>query len=409
MQNPMPSLERKKILLGVTGGIAAYKSALLLRALQASGAVVRVVMTQAAQAFVTPLTFQALSGQRVFTELLDWQQEASMPHIELARWPDLILVAPASADFLARLSHGLADDLLSTLCLATTAPIAVAPAMNQQMWLNPATRENCRRLAARGMQIWGPTEGLQACGEIGPGRMLEAEELHQRVERLFTAGPLLGVQVLMTAGPTREPIDPVRYLSNRSSGKMGFALAEALHCLGAEVCLVSGPVGLPTPAGVVRVDVETAAEMHQAVMSRVEDCAIFVGVAAVADYRPENPATQKLKRSADPLRLDLVANPDILTEVARLTHAPFTVGFAAETERLEAFAESKRSLKGIDLIAANLVGGEQGGFESDENALLLAWEGGREWLSMMPKQLLAHRLAERISQLYLTAVRQPDS
>lgn len=400
----MPSLNKKKILLGVTGGIAAYKSAVLLRALQRSGATVRVVMTPAAQAFITPLTFQALSGQRVFTELLDREQEAAMQHIELARWADLILVAPASADFMARLAQGLANDLLATLCLASSAPIALAPAMNRQMWLNPATQENCRRLAGRGVWLWGPQEGLQACGESGPGRMLEAEELQQRVEAFFTPGPLLGVRVLMTAGPTREPIDPVRYISNRSSGKMGFALAAALQALGAEVCLVSGPVALPTPAGVERVDAERAADMHREVMARVEGCDIFIGVAAVADYRPDQPATHKLKKSHTPLQLALVPNPDILAEVAALDQGPFTVGFAAETEQLETYAETKRAVKGLDLIAANQVGGKQGGFESDENALLLVWQGGREWLPMMAKDLLARTLAERISQQYLTAV-----
>ena len=405
----MPSLEGKKILLGVTGGIAAYKSAVLLRALQQCGALVRVVMTPAAQAFVTPLTFQALSGQRVFTELLDWEQEATMQHIELARWADLILVAPASTDFMARLAHGLANDLLTTLCLATASPIVLAPAMNQQMWLNPATQDNRRLLETRKVQLWGPESGLQACGETGPGRMLEPEQLHQRVEEFFTPGTLCGVKVLMTAGPTREPIDPVRFVANRSSGKMGFALADAMRSLGAEVCLVSGPVALATPVGVERIDVETALEMHREVMSRAEKANIFIGVAAVADYRPVSPLTEKLKKSHANLSLELAANPDILAEVARLQPGPFTVGFAAETEQLESYAETKFRIKDLDMIAANRVGEGQGGFESDMNALLLLWDGGREWLPMMSKVSLARALAERIARHYLKLVQTQHS
>ncbi len=396
----MPTLDDKKILLGITGGIAAYKSALLLRMLQRSGASVRVVMTAAAQAFVTPLTFQALSGQRVYTELLDLEQEAAMNHIELARWADLVLVAPASADFLARLTAGMANDLLSTLCLATRAPIALAPAMNQQMWLNQATRENVQRLVSRGIKLWGPDEGLQACGESGPGRMLEAASLREMAETFFAPGPLQGVRVLITAGPTREPIDPVRFIGNRSSGRMGFALADAFKQLGADVCLVSGPVALATPSGVQRVNVETAEEMQHAVMARAKACEIFVGVAAVADYRPVTAVGQKIKKSIERLNLALEPNPDILAEVAALEHAPFTVGFAAETEKLEAHAEAKLHAKGIDLIAANRVGEADGGFESEENALLLLWEDGRESLPMMPKSRLARQLADRISKQY---------
>jgi phosphopantothenoylcysteine decarboxylase/phosphopantothenate--cysteine ligase len=400
----MPSLEGKKILLGVTGGIAAYKSAVLLRALQQAGAQVRVVMTAAAQAFVTPLTFQALSGQRVFTELLDWEQEANMAHIELARWADLILVAPASADFMARLAQGMADDLLATLCLASAGPIALAPAMNRQMWQNPATRDNCRLLETRGVRLWGPQTGLQACGETGPGRMLEPEQLQQQVEDFFSPGPLRGVRVLMTAGPTREPIDPVRFVGNRSTGKMGFALADAMRSLGAQVCLVAGPVALTTPPGVERIDVETALEMHRQVMARAERADIFIGVAAVADYRPRDPVTRKLKKSREGLRLELVPNPDILAEVARLEQGPFCVGFAAETEQLERHTEAKFRIKDLDMIAANRVGEAEGGFESDRNALLLLWQGGREWLPMMPKESLALALGERIARHYLDTV-----
>jgi phosphopantothenoylcysteine decarboxylase/phosphopantothenate--cysteine ligase len=406
----MPSLEGKKILLGITGGIAAYKSAVLLRALRQVGAEVRVVMTPAAQAFVTPLTFQALSGQRVFTELLDGEQEATMPHIELARWADLILVAPASADFMARLAHGFADDLLSTLCLATTSPVALAPAMNRQMWLNPATRDNCRVLETRGVRLWGPQSGLQACGETGPGRMLEPAQLQQRVEAFFGPAPLQGVKVLMTAGPTREPIDPVRFVGNRSSGKMGFALADAMRSLGADVCLVSGPVALESPAGVERIEVETALEMHREVMARAGSSDIFIGVAAVADYRPQDPASRKLKKSRDVLSLELIPNPDILAAVAGLDPGPFTVGFAAETDQLETHAEGKLRIKGLDMIAANRVGEQQqGGFESDQNALLLLWDGGREWLPMMSKSTLARTLAERIVRHYRKAVETQQS
>ena len=396
----MPTLDGKKILLGVTGGIAAYKSAVLLRGLRQSGASVRVVLTAAAQAFVTPLTFQALSGHPVFTELLSAEQESAMNHIELARWADLVLVAPASADFMARLVCGMANDLLATLCLATTVPIKIAPAMNRQMWLNPATRENTQRLCARGFGIWGPDAGLQACGETGPGRMLEPEDLLERVEALFADGPLQGVGVLITAGPTREPIDPVRFIGNRSSGRMGFAIADAFRGLGADVCLVSGPVALSTPIDVERVDVETAAQMYTSVMDRVQDCDIFIGVAAVADYRPVTMAEQKVKKTRERLNLSLEPNPDILAEVAAMEGGPFTVGFAAETERLEEHAESKRLSKGVDLIAANQVGTEKGGFERDENALLLLWDEGRESLPMMPKAVLAQRLAEIVSEKY---------
>ncbi len=404
----MPTLNRKKILLGVTGGIAAYKSVLLLRGLQESGATVRVVMTRAAQAFVAPLTFQALSGQPVYTELLSAEQESAMSHIELARWADLVLVAPASADFMARLTCGMANDLLSTLCLATTAPVKLAPAMNRQMWLNPATQENSQRLSARGIGVWGPDEGLQACGENGPGRMLEPDDLLLRVKALFAAQPLNLVRVLITAGPTREPIDPVRFIGNRSSGRMGFALADALQNLGAEVCLVSGPVTLPTPVDVERVDVETAAQMHSAVMRRVQACDIFIGVAAVADYRPVSVADQKLKKSGERLSLVLEPNPDILAEVAALEEGPFTVGFAAETERLEENAEAKRRNKGVDLIAANQVGTRVGGFESAENALLLLWDGGRESLPMMSKDSLALNLVEVIVKRYRAAQSQKN-
>jgi phosphopantothenoylcysteine decarboxylase / phosphopantothenate---cysteine ligase len=393
-------VDKRKIILGVTGGIAAYKAALLVRVLRTAGAEVRVVMTPSAQAFVTPLTFQALSGSPVYTELLDEQAEAAMDHISLARWADLVLVAPASAHFLARLACGMADNLLTTLCLATCAPIAVAPAMNRQMWLNPATQDNIQKIQHRGCHCWGPAEGEQACGETGPGRMLEPEQLVERVVQLFSEGPLSRIRVLLTSGSTREPIDPVRYVGNRSSGKMGFALAEALSDLGAEVTLISGPASIPAPQGIPCHWVETAHEMRTAVMERVGNADIFVGVAAVADYRPRQTADEKIKKNKDIVMLELVRNPDILAEVAARDDAPFCVGFAAETEQVEVYAEAKRQAKGLDLIAANQVGAGEGGFESDNNALVLLWEGGREALPLMPKRELARRLAGVIARRY---------
>ncbi len=403
----MPRLEKRKILLGVCGGIAAYKSAVLLRALQQAGAEVRVVMTRSAEAFVAPLTFQALSGHPVSSEILDPGQEAAMDHISLARWADMILIAPATANFIAKLANGLADDLLSTLCLAAEAPIAVAPAMNQAMWNNPATQENTTRVKSYGHLIWGPGEGDQACGETGAGRMLEPEELAQRVESYLSPGPLQGLSVLVTAGGTQEPIDPVRFVGNRSSGKMGYALAEAMGDLGAKVSLISGPVALEPPQGMDVVAVKTAEEMYQAVMARVSQCNIFIGVAAVADYRPSLVVDEKIKKESDSLTIELVKNPDILAEVAALEKAPFTVGFAAETENVEAYAKSKREAKGVDMIAANQVGLAEGGFESDHNALILLWEGGKETLPMMDKVQLAKSLAEHILKRYRQSVSVP--
>ena len=396
----MSQLSGKRILIGVTGGIAAYKAAELVRLLTKHGGEVRVVMTEAAQAFVSPMTFQALSGAPVRSALFDAAHEAAMGHIELARWADIVVVAPASADVLARLACGMANDLLSTLVLATTAPVAVAPAMNRAMWGHPATVDNVSRLEARGVLLWGPAEGGQACGETGPGRMLEAAELFERVLYALSRKRLEGVPVLITAGPTREPIDPVRFVGNRSSGKMGFALASAFAAAGAEVTLVSGPVALATPAGVDRVDVETALEMEQAVMARIAGKRIFVGCAAVADYRPQQVAGQKIKKQLDEMEIRLVRNPDILRAVAALPSPPFTVGFAAETENLVAHAEAKRRDKGIDMIAANLVGAATGGFEGDENALTLIWEGGSEGLPMSGKVQLAERLVERVAERY---------
>jgi phosphopantothenoylcysteine decarboxylase/phosphopantothenate--cysteine ligase len=400
----MSALTDKKILLGVTGGIACYKSAVLLRALQTAGAQVRVVMTPAAQAFVTPLTFQALSGHPVYTELLDPTREAAMDHISLARWADLILIAPASADFIARAATGQANDLLATLCLASETQIALAPAMNRQMWLNPATQDNLQRVIQRGYLCWGPDEGAQACGETGPGRMLEPDALRQLAEAYFSPGILHGVKVVMTAGGTREPIDPVRFVGNRSSGKMGYALAAAMRDLGAEVTLVSAPTSLAAPSNIVTIQVETALEMHSSVVKLVDECDIFIAVAAVADYRPNQIAADKIKKNNEKLTLELIKNPDILAEIAAKDDPPFTVGFAAETEQLEAYADEKRRRKQLDIIAANRVGRGEGGFESDQNALLVLWQDGREELPMMAKPLLAQRLAQRIASQYSASI-----
>ncbi|MFP5506980.1 MAG: bifunctional phosphopantothenoylcysteine decarboxylase/phosphopantothenate--cysteine ligase CoaBC, partial [Gammaproteobacteria bacterium] len=365
----MLELSNKRILLGVSGGIAAYKSAELVRRLREAGAEVRVVMTAGATRFITPLTLQALSGQPVRTELFDAAAEAAMGHIELARWADLVLIAPASANTLARLAQGLADDLLSTLCLATRAPLLVAPAMNNAMWEHPATQANLSLLRERGVRACGPASGSQACGETGPGRMLEPAELVAAVAAQFQTGALAGLRVLVTAGPTREAIDPVRYISNRSSGKMGYAVAQAAAEAGARVVLVSGPTALPAPARVDCVRVETAAEMHAAVMARVADCDIFVAAAAVADYRPRAAAAHKLKKKSATLPLELERTRDILADVAARPPAPFTVGFAAETERLAEHARAKRMAKSLDMIAANLVNVPGQGFEADANAL----------------------------------------
>ena len=394
------SLANRHILLGVTGGVAAYKAAELTRRLGEAGARLRVVMTPAAMRFVTPLTFQALSGEPVRSELFDPQAEAAMGHIQLARWAEAVLVAPASADFMARLAQGLAGDLLSTLCLATQAPIVLAPAMNRAMWSHPATQANVQRLDARGVRILGPASGPQACGEEGEGRMLEPRQIVQALSGLWQAGVLEGIRVLVTAGPTREPIDPVRYLSNRSSGRMGFALAEAAARAGARVTLVAGPVALPTPPGVRRLDVDSARAMHQAVMQTVADAQIFIACAAVADYRPEAPSTAKLKKTRDTLTLRLVRNPDIAAEVAARDPAPFVLGFAAETEDLERHARAKLQAKGFDMIAANRVGEPGLGFEAEHNALEVYWPGGHRSLPRTDKARLARELIQLMAKHY---------
>jgi phosphopantothenoylcysteine decarboxylase/phosphopantothenate--cysteine ligase len=395
----MSNLSGKHILLGVTGGIAAYKSAELVRRLRERGALVRVAMTAAATRFITPLTLQALSGNAVHTDLLDPGTEAAMGHIELARWADALLVAPASADFIARLAQGRANDLLAAVCLACEAPLAVAPAMNRAMWENAATQDNIELLRRRGIRIFGPAHGSQACGETGPGRLPEPGELAGQLLELFRTGALAGVRVLVTAGPTREAIDPVRYISNRSSGKMGYAVAAAAAEAGATVTLVSGPVSLPCPARVERIDVETAEEMRRAVMERIAGIEIFIAAAAVADYRPREVAAGKIKKSAPEMTLLLERNPDILAAVAAIPGGPFTVGFAAETEDVENRAAEKRRTKGLDMIAANEVGTGMG-FEAEENALQVLWEGGSTRLSRTRKDRLARQLLAVIATRY---------
>lgn len=393
-------LTNRHLLLGVTGGIAAYKAAELARLLVKAGAEVQVVMTEAATRFVAPLTFEALTGKAAYTDLFDSALEAAMGHIELARWADLVVVAPATADFMSRLAAGRADDLLTTLCLASSAPVAVAPAMNQQMWANPATQKSLKTLKDFQAQIWGPAAGEQACGDIGPGRMFEAIQLFQLVCDHFSTGALSGVRALVTAGPTHEPLDPVRFIGNRSSGRMGFAIARALLEEGASVTLVAGPVTMKTPPGVTRIDVQSAAQMHAAVMQRMSQCDLFVATAAVADYRPREFVVEKIKKSSERLTIELLRNPDILADVAALEDGPITLGFAAETGRLDEYAQQKRISKQVDMIAANLVGAAEGGFESEKNALTVFWEGGQKQLPLTDKLRLARQLVSLMSEQF---------
>lgn len=392
----LPALANLRVLLGVCGGIAAYKAAELTRRLRDAGAEVRVVMTANAERFVTPLTFQALSGQSVRTSLWDEAAEAAMGHIELARWAQRIVIAPASADTMARLAHGLADDLLSTICLASAAPVAVAPAMNQQMWAHAATQANVATLRARGVYILGPNSGSQACGEFGAGRLLEAETIVAELAALHGPKAMEGLRVLVSAGPTYEDIDPVRFIGNRSSGRMGFAIAQAAAEQGASVQLVSGPVHLPTPAGVTRTDVRNAREMRAAVMQHIPQSDIFISAAAVGDYRPAEIAAHKLKKHGGALRLELEENPDIVAEVARAKKRPFVVGFAAETQNVEKYARGKLERKNLDMIAANRVGSDAG-FDCADNELTVLWRGGKEHLGKAEKSDLARRLVELIA------------
>jgi len=386
-----------RLLLGMTGGVAAYKTAELCRLLVQDGCDVQVVMTEAACRFVTRATMQALSGKRVFTDLWDEAVPNGMGHIELSRDRNLIVVAPASADFLAKLAAGLADDLLSTLCLARECPLLVAPAMNRQMWENTSTRRNVHLLAADGVRIAGPASGDQACGEVGPGRMLEAEEIHREILAALQPAALRGVRVLVTAGPTFEAIDPVRAITNRSSGRMGYAVAQAALEAGAQVTLVSGPTALVPPALARMVPIVSAQDMLEAVNAHVADCDIFISVAAVADYRVAKPAAQKVKKNDQALTLELLPTVDILASVAGRPKPPFCVGFAAESEDLEQFAEDKRLRKKLPLMVANLA---QDAIGAEESALLLLDEAGRHPLPKAPKLTQARILVNHIARLY---------
>ncbi|ELP5902985.1 bifunctional phosphopantothenoylcysteine decarboxylase/phosphopantothenate--cysteine ligase CoaBC [Vibrio vulnificus] len=398
----MQTLAGKKILLGISGGIAAYKCADLTRRLKERGAEVQVVMTKAAKEFITSLTMQAVSGRPVSDSLLDPAAEASMGHIELAKWADLILLAPATADLIARMAAGMGNDLLTTLVLATDAPVAVSPAMNQQMYRNVATQENIATLSRRGMEIWGPAAGEQACGDVGPGRMLEPMQLVALCEQFFQPKPLQDKSILITAGPTREAIDPVRYITNHSSGKMGYALAQAAMQLGANVTLISGPVSLPTPVNVNRINVDSAQKMYDAVMAQASDHDIFISCAAVADYRPATIAEQKLKKTddSDEMTITMVKNPDIVASVSAMTeNRPFTVGFAAETNDVEVYARRKLEKKKLDLLCANDVSVEGQGFNSSDNAITLYWSQGEKALPLNSKAALSMEILKQIQTL----------
>ncbi len=387
----------QKILLGVCGGIAAYKACELVRLLRKQGAEVRVVMSESATRFVQPLTFQALSGQPVHTQILDTDEENAMSHIQLARWANHFIIAPATANMIAKMAHGLADNLLSTLYLASKSPVSIAPAMNQAMWNKPVTQDNIQRLKQQGVNIIGPESGEQACGDTGFGRMSEAETICSQILQqadLF----LQGKKILISAGPTREALDPVRYLTNRSSGKMGYALAQAAQKAGAEVTLVSGPVTIEKPEKINLIAVESAMEMHDAIVPIAGHFDIFIGAAAVADYRPARLETEKIKKQEDEAIIRLQRNPDIIAAVAALTNKPFVVGFAAETQNLDNYAQSKRIAKKMDMIAANWVGRETGGFDSDQNALKVFWENGYQSLSMTDKKQLAEQLLKLIAK-----------
>lgn len=399
----MQSLWQKKILLGVTGGIAAYKACEIVRRLQDVGAIVRVVMTEGAQAFVTPLTFQALSGHPVATALFNEDTENGMGHIQLARWADAILIAPTSANTLAKLARGQADDLLSAICLATRAPIAIAPAMNQQMWQKSVTQDNLAQLVLRGVFNLGVDEGLQACGENGPGRLLAPEMLVNRFSKIFLNNLLSGKKVVITAGPTQEFLDPVRYLSNPSSGKMGYALAQAALEAGAKVILISGPVALAPIEGVQLISVTSAIEMHEAVMQQMP-CELFIATAAVSDYRAQNISKHKQKKTGDALSLSFIPNPDILAAVATLSPKPFCVGFAAETENFIENAKSKLLKKGCDMICVNDVGQAEVGFASEDNQLTVVSGDGVWSFEKQPKSILAKQLIKVIAKKEATCL-----
>ena len=390
----MLSLTNKRILLGITGGIAAYKCAELTRLLIKAGAEVRVAMTKAATEFITPLTMQALSGQRVHLDLLDIDAEAAMGHIELARWADLVLIAPATADFIARISHGQANDILSTMVLATSAKIAVAPAMNQAMWADDSTTTNLNTLVDRGYHIFGPAEGEQACGDVGPGRMLEPAQLLELSSSLFETGLLAGKNIVITGGPTREAIDPVRFISNHSSGKMAYALAAEAASAGAKVTLISGPVNLATPDSVHRIDVVSAAQMLDATLEHMSNCDVFIGVAAVADYRPAEVEVQKIKKSDEQMQLTLIKNPDIISEVAKLDRKPFVVGFAAETNDIVSNGKDKLTRKNLDMLFAN---NATETFNSDSISVTALTKTSESELSAGNKNVVARNMLQLIA------------
>ena len=412
------SFSNRKILLAVTGGIAVYKALELTRLFKKQGADVRVIMTKSATAFVQPLSFQALSGHAVHFELLDTEAENAMGHIELARWADVFVIAPATANILAKMAHGLADDLVSTLYLAATCPIYVAPAMNHAMWNHPATQANLKVLQTHGVNLIAPESGEQACGEMGVGRMAEPETICRGVLQTPAHEDNFGytgrcnlplqksgvcktpLQIIITAGATREPLDPVRYLTNRSSGKMGYALAVAAQQAGANVTLISGVTQLPQPKNCNFIQVETAEQMHAAVFENLKNCDIFIGAAAVADYRPIVCGDEKIKKNADQITLTLQKNPDILANVAALNSPPFTVGFAAETHELERYAREKLTRKKLNMIAANWVGRDEGGFERDENALEVFWQDGQQSFPMIEKSTLAEQLIALIAERF---------
>lgn len=392
-------LVNKRILVGITGGIAAYKIPELVRRLKDQGAEVRVVMTPAAKSFITPLTLQAVSGHPVADDLLDPTAEASMGHIELARWADLIIIAPASADFIARYCAGMANDLLSTLCLASTSPVVIVPAMNQQMWQATATQANIETLAQRHVPTWGPGSGSQACGEVGPGRMIEPDEiLIHTIDHFSISNALEGKRITITAGPTREALDPVRYISNHSSGKMGFALAAEAARMGALVTLISGPVSLPTPTGCARINVSSAQDMLGAALNVPGEQDVFIGCAAVADYRAADVADQKIKKQGDEISLKLVKNPDIIATIAQKNNAKLVVGFAAETQNVEQYALGKLENKGLDIIAANDVSDASIGFNAEHNALSVFWPGGQQQIATASKFKVARELLYLIQQ-----------
>ncbi len=400
----MQILQDKKIVLGITGGIAAYKTPELVRRLKDHGADVRVVMTDGAKAFITPLTLQAVSGNHVSESLLDSQAELAMGHIELAKWADLIFIAPATADIIARIATGMANDLLSTLCLATNAPIAIAPAMNQQMWHAKATQANIKILQNWGVHIWGPGAGEQACGDVGLGRMLDVDELVTLSSDFFVDKYLQGQHWVITAGPTREAIDPVRYISNHSSGKMGYAIAHAAIRAGAKVTLISGPVNIPTPIGCKVIDVTSAEQMHQQALMHVSQATTFVACAAVADYRVADIAKEKIKKDNEHMQLALVKNHDIVADIAKLKQKPFIVGFAAETQNVEHYARGKLMRKNLDLIAANDVAKAGQGFNSDDNALTLFSAIDKIDIPLANKQIVAKQLVSLINQYYLAKI-----